>query len=96
MFYDIDTHQGVYSNIKNDNAEVNDTGSQTYTKKEQKEIIKNVKSKIKRLRKQQKEYELMKSKCRDDENKIKQIRRSQYENNMTQREFQKFLKRMSK
>lgn len=103
MFYTFEDRntRGIYRGLRRSEAEaeaepITDQGQQTYTKKEQSQIVKNVKNKIKRLRKQQRDMERLKNENRGNEDMVNQLKKSQMENNMSQREFQKFLKRMSK
>lgn len=87
---------GVFKSIRGCDEPIIDGGNQTYSKSEQNKIVKSVKSKIKRLKKQQKELEHLKNQQRHDEKKLNQLRYSQTENMISQRELQKFLKRVSK
>lgn len=97
MFYERDeTTHGIFKDIKTHHEPVADNGEQKYTTKEQNQIVKNVKNKIKRLRKQQRDMERLKNENRENQDMVNQLKKSQMENNMSQREFQKFLKKMSK
>lgn len=97
MFYSWDdTQNGIYNFEDTNTLQTNVPLRNTYTKEEQARIIKNVKSKIKRLKKQQRDMDNLKRGENVDETKKKQLTNSQQENSMTQRELQKFLKKISK